>query len=225
MFFSAQGHGILWFLYTLAGIYLLVPILSPWWHNASKREIELYLGIWLLTTCYPYLRYIWDIPANETNMFYYFGGYGGYFMLGGYLHKYGKQVNKLTVVCGCVLFSLLPPLIAMRMNGNVDFSLFWNLSISVVMMCICWFIAIQRVSYPTLSNRLMAWISDISSMSFGIYLIHIFIMRYFLWKMPFVHPLPYIAQIPVVAVLTFVLSYWAVKMISKTAWSKYIIGC
>ena len=39
--FTAQGHGILWFMYTLAGLYLLVPIVSPWLRNASKYEIEI----------------------------------------------------------------------------------------------------------------------------------------------------------------------------------------
>lgn len=32
--FSAQGHGVLWFMYTLAGLYLLTPILSHWLESA-----------------------------------------------------------------------------------------------------------------------------------------------------------------------------------------------
>lgn len=28
--FSAQGHGVMWFMYTLIGLYLLSPILSGW---------------------------------------------------------------------------------------------------------------------------------------------------------------------------------------------------
>ena len=53
--FTAQGHGILWFMYTLAGLYLLVPIVSPWLRNASKHEIEIYLALWLVTLLYPYI--------------------------------------------------------------------------------------------------------------------------------------------------------------------------
>ena len=45
--FSVQGHGVLWFMYTLAGLYLLVPILSSWVRKASKRELEFYLLLWL----------------------------------------------------------------------------------------------------------------------------------------------------------------------------------
>ena len=32
--FSKQGHGVLWFLYTLAGLYLLSPIISPFLEKA-----------------------------------------------------------------------------------------------------------------------------------------------------------------------------------------------
>lgn len=53
--FSAQGHGVLWFVYTLIGLYLLIPIISPWLRNASKGEVELYLGLWFMTLLYPYL--------------------------------------------------------------------------------------------------------------------------------------------------------------------------
>jgi len=34
-------YGDLWFMYTLASIYLMVPILSPWLLRCSKRELEL----------------------------------------------------------------------------------------------------------------------------------------------------------------------------------------
>ncbi|MBQ0164442.1 MAG: acyltransferase, partial [Bacteroidales bacterium] len=62
--FSAQGSGVLWFMYTLTGLYILAPILSRWLVNASQREIEFYLLLWGITLCYPLLNLILDI--NET---------------------------------------------------------------------------------------------------------------------------------------------------------------
>ena len=41
--FKAQGHGVLWFMYTLAGLYLLTPMLSKWAGTAIEREIKFYL--------------------------------------------------------------------------------------------------------------------------------------------------------------------------------------
>ena len=41
--FSAQGNPVLWFIYTLLGLYLLAPILSRWLAICSRRELEFYL--------------------------------------------------------------------------------------------------------------------------------------------------------------------------------------
>lgn len=43
--FSPQGHGILWFMYTLIGLYLLAPIISRWLERASKKEVGFYLAL------------------------------------------------------------------------------------------------------------------------------------------------------------------------------------
>ena len=47
----AAGH--LWFVYMLVGLYLLMPLLSPWAEKVGKRELQLYLAIWLFTTVIP----------------------------------------------------------------------------------------------------------------------------------------------------------------------------
>ena len=50
----AAGH--LWFVYMLLGLYLLMPLLSPWAEKVSRKELQLYLGIWLFTTLIPFIR-------------------------------------------------------------------------------------------------------------------------------------------------------------------------
>lgn len=40
--FSTQGHGVLWFMYILIGLYLLAPILSPFLEKAGERELRFY---------------------------------------------------------------------------------------------------------------------------------------------------------------------------------------
>lgn len=82
--FSAQGHGVLWFMYTLAGLYMLTPILSRWLVFASKREVEFYLVLWGATLIYPYLKPVLLINEGDTGLLYYFSGYGGYYVLGYY---------------------------------------------------------------------------------------------------------------------------------------------
>ena len=50
----SAGH--LWFVYMLIGVYLLMPLLSPWAEKVGKKELQIYLGIWLFTTVIPLIR-------------------------------------------------------------------------------------------------------------------------------------------------------------------------
>ena len=50
----AAGH--LWFVYMLVGLYLVMPLLSPWAEKVGKRELQVYLAIWLFTTLIPLIR-------------------------------------------------------------------------------------------------------------------------------------------------------------------------
>ena len=59
--FSAQGTPVLWFIYTLFGLYLLAPILSRWLKAITSKELEFYLCLWIISLCYPFLKYIVDI--------------------------------------------------------------------------------------------------------------------------------------------------------------------
>ena len=48
------GH--LWFVYMLLGLYLIMPMLSPWAEKVEKKELQIYLLIWLFTTLIPLIR-------------------------------------------------------------------------------------------------------------------------------------------------------------------------
>ena len=110
----AAGH--LWFVYMLVGLYLIMPILSPWAEKVGKRELQVYLGIWLFTTLIPFIRQWAGGPApvmygpsgipnpakyplwgeaswNTYGVFYYLSGFVGYLLLGLYFRKF---VGKLS---------------------------------------------------------------------------------------------------------------------------------
>lgn len=105
----AAGH--LWFVYMLAGIYLLIPMLSPWAAQVSKRQLLFYLIICLFTTLIPFIRQYCggEIPViygpsgipnyaqfplwgecswNSYGIFYYFSGFIGYLLFGLYVRRF-----------------------------------------------------------------------------------------------------------------------------------------
>lgn len=111
----ASGH--LWFVYMLVGVYLLIPLLSPWAEKVSKRELEVYLWICLFTTLIPLIRDwmteggpaitygptglprqapypLWgECSWNAYGTFYYLSGFVGYVLFGLYLRRF---VGKLS---------------------------------------------------------------------------------------------------------------------------------
>lgn len=125
-FNMTAGH--LWFVYMLIGLYVLMPVLSPWAENVGRKELRVYLGIWLLTTLIPFVR-TWfggdslpmiygpsGIPMqaqyplcgeacwNSFGMFYYVSGFVGYMLLGLYFRKFVGEMSlrrTLSVALPC----------------------------------------------------------------------------------------------------------------------------
>lgn len=218
--FSTQGHGILWFMYTLIGLYLLVPIISPWIRQTSKKELEMYLLLWVITQCYPYLSLCLEINISSTGILYYFTGYVGYFLLGYYLNRYPISFKLLSPLA---ILMLPLPLLNKIFDWDLDFySAFWYLSTPVTIMTATWFIGLKRLCEAFVFNIRL---STISNLSFGIYLIHIFIMRTLLWNWSVITEIPiYYLQTATVVLFTFVGSYIVCKIISYMPYSQYVIG-
>lgn len=113
----AAGH--LWFVYMLIGVYLLMPLLSPWAERVGKRELQVYLAICALTTLIPIIRDwysgggenltviygvsglprqaltpLWgEASWNTYGTFYYLSGFIGYLLLGLYLRRFVGELS------------------------------------------------------------------------------------------------------------------------------------
>lgn len=219
--FSAQGEGVLWFMYTLCGLYLLAPILSGWLDRATKREVEFALLLWAVTLCYPLLEMWFTINDSVTGPLYYFGGYAGYFLLGYYLRRYPGTTFSFI---GCIisLIGLCLVLVLKKYDMTFDFyRLFGYLSIFIVALASSIFITLQkrRVGH---NNRL---INSLANTSFGIYLIHILIMRYWLWHQEWIisksnYPLQCLA----IALITLLLSTAICTFIAYIPGAEWLIG-
>ena len=110
----AAGH--MWFVYMLVGLYLVMPLLSPWAEKVGKKELLVYLGIWLFTTVIPLIRQWVGGPApviygpsgipnaaryplwgeaswNAYGVFYYLSGFVGYMLLGLYFRRFVGELS------------------------------------------------------------------------------------------------------------------------------------
>lgn len=224
--FSAQGHGVLWFMYTLLGLYIVTPILHAWLQNASEHEIRFYLSLWLIAMCYPILKIFVDINDTPTGILYYFSGYIGYYVLGYWMQRYGNILNpKMTALLMCV--SVAAPVVVKLKHWTVDFyAMFWYLSVFVVIQCVFWWKVAKKLQVVLkLSDRIKGLLTLFSNLSFGIYLSHIIIMRHLIWKLPFVeHIQSQLFQTIIVAFLTLILSFGVSLAFSVTPLGNAVVG-
>lgn len=225
-------EGVLWFVYTLIGLYLLAPIITPWLKQTSQKDLLFALSLWVVTLIFPYINIFlpgfYNINGSITNSFFYFSGYLGYFLMGYYLKQYPFKFTRFNLIVGMIVFFVIgvcvPILIYLNPSENVDNSLVYNyLTINIALISITIYLVIQKINLSSsVFNKVLV---EISKMSFGIYLLHIFILRDVIWQwFDMIYGINPGFQIPLMAILTLLVSYMIIKLISILPGSKYIIG-
>ncbi|WP_413998556.1 acyltransferase [Flavobacterium sp. W1B] len=232
-----------WFIYIILGLYLFMPIFSPWIKTATKKMLVFYLSLWGITLFLPYVHLLFpqiqgECDWNSFGMFYYFGGYFGYVILGYFLHHYNSLSITKSVAIGSILFIVgtIVTYIGFKSDQNAflhkiissnveDWKLIeFNISFlapSVVIMTAGVFMIFQKIQISGLIERLF---KELSVLSYGIFLIHYILVLWIgNWMQDILIINAGIEQL-LIALLTFLISYCIVKLISLIPKSKYIIG-
>ncbi|MCG8474288.1 MAG: acyltransferase family protein [Cytophagales bacterium] len=232
-----------WFIYTIIGLYLFMPIISPWIQQASKKALLAFLMVWTVTLFFPYIR-LWfpqlqgECDWNQFGMLYYFSGYLGYIVLGYFLHKYNSLSVRKSILVGFLLFAVGLTLTykgflwdeqrfltKLSSAGIEDWKLLelciGNLTINVVLMTAGLFLFFQKLS---ISGILKKVITEFSIFSYAIFLVHYIINLWVCHSLADLMKLnPGVEQF-LIAVIVFAASYIIVKLISFIPKSKYLIG-
>ena len=232
---TLAGH--FWYIYPLIGIYLFMPIISPWLERASRREEQFFIGLFLLSTCMPYLnRWFGEVWGqcfwNEYHMLWNFAGYIGYVVLAHYIRFYiipewsrSKRlyVGLIATIVGAAItiYSFYVQAIPGVVHSTSVIELGWAFcTINCVLFTFGAFLVftcIERDSVPGL-------IADMSQMSFGIYLVHLFWLGLFVLIFKTNMALLTVAAIPVISLATFLGSYLTIKIVSYLPGSRWLIG-
>ena len=240
------GH--LWFVYMLLGVYLLMPIISPWIKTLSKRGEELFIGGWFLTTFIPFLRYLGQAELygeaiwNEFSLFYYVSGYIGYVVIAHYIRTYITDWSWRKVLSvGLPLFIVGYAItsgwfywyalseVGVNAEGMIlgdmadlrDVEASWRFCTpGVAMMSVALFLGFKKITCN--KGWFYSLIADISRLSYGMYLMHIFVLNFVFRTVTGTLPTP--LAIVATASLTYTICYLLTKAISYLPKSKYLIG-
>lgn len=225
--------GILWYLFILTGIYLVIPFFSERIYG-NKHFLRLFLCVWMLTMIVPVVKSYYihnqDILGychyiHSFDMFLYFSGYIGYLFLGYSLKKYddfgglfvscfGIMSKKLTYVV------LLTATFAVCMLKPVFAEYFLTFGTAVMAACMFEIFKKTRVD---VAGKVYGVIKSVSSMSFGIYLCHMVVLKCVTERMFVLMSAAWYNMLLCMA-LTFLLAYLMAMVISKVPVKRFIIG-
>jgi len=228
------GH--LWFVYMLLGVYLFAPVISPWVQTASRRSMEFYLFLWALALSLLYIHLIF--PAiwgeaywNHTPTLYYFSGFMGYAILAAYIKRFHAEARPWNYTLGILLiiigYTITAGVFLSRFSTEKFVStleLSWGFeTINVAMMTAGVFLIFKNINLKKPGSPFWLLIFDIAAKSYGIYLAHIMILNAMHgWIDPLFNTAA--IKVPFTALLTFITTFIAIKIISYLPKSKWLIG-
>lgn len=242
---SMAGH--LWFMYPLISLYIIIPVVSPWLEKVSAKDERIFLGFFIFTTFIPWFRFItpelWgECFWNNFGAFWYCSGYLGYLVLAHYIrfHLDWDRRKRLTVGLLCFL-----------VGGAFTGWSFWLKGTPGVLIPTpeiewSWPFCTPNVLMQTFGLFLMfscigmgkdaaagaagkeSFVSRLARLTFGMYLVHMFFLAPIAtWIIggDVANPtIPVAIAIPAIAVLSYICSAVAVKLVSLLPGSKYLVG-
>lgn len=213
-----------WYIYLIMGLYLIFPLIGKWIKNSTKKEIEYFLFLWIVSLFITFPFITTFIP--KINIIY-FSGFIGFPILGYYLNNFVINIKRKKIVyfslivIGIFITGIGTFIISSYKNEFIDW--FYDyLTPNVTLVSIGVFLYFKELEFK--NGRVKSIIKFFSKYSYGIYLVHILV----LWSIQkiglyydFINP---IIGIIITSLVCFFLSTIIVYIVNKLPLGKYFSG-
>lgn len=224
--FHANAIGPFWFIYTIAGLYLIAPILTPWIIQSSAKKIRFFLYLWGVSLLLPYANLFYEgfynLKGDFTSPLYMFSGYIGYMMLGYYLRKYEIPIQSILMNIVLFITTLIPIFLVGVKMPNYRQIVMDNLQILSAIQVLAIFSFFRLVFNH--ENHITLFCRKVTNYTFGIYLIHTFVITLVWQSFGSYEQHPAYIMLPVVFALSFTISLIFVIVCSKFKFLRWIVG-
>jgi surface polysaccharide O-acyltransferase-like enzyme len=198
----------LWYLYMLAGIYLILPIIRIFVENSTdKAFIYSLLVLFIFSSLLPSLNAYLGLkleyfPINSIYLFY--------LILGFYVHHKNLKIRPLLIIIFTIAYILY---VCVKIYVSSDFSLRYNNPIIVIGALSIFAIVRQNgspnVKFSTLCDKLSLY-------CFGVYLIHPAFIIFAFKFLNFVPPhYPILLVLLLTGISTIILSFFFCFVVKK----------
>jgi len=233
----------LYFLIIILELYLLTPYLRSFIKKLSINKLKI-VTIFFLSASFALtlIGYLFHISSFPNNFFLISFFYVGYYLYGGYIRKSEIELKKFDYVLavgGVLIFALVTAFLThwnmQLLNMNID--MFWtrklgqyfydNLSFNVTLMSLVSFVLLIYTDKLIKNKTIMKKLHLLSTTSFGVYLIHPFIIdlvdHYTFLNISKIYT-PLFVFITLKIVVVYALSFFLVLIISKVPVLKAVVG-
>lgn len=211
-----RGYSHLWYLYMLAGLYLITPILYRIASDEKMLKLFIVLGI-IFSVCLPeaisvitmisersgkYLSGAYTSIGMQT-----VAGYAMYYMLGYYLSRVEINSDKIIIIFGVMILSFLIPIMMLLITGKELNFLTGNFSLGDYLRSSSIFL-ISRLFFDKRQVKCQKMLFKLGECSFGVYLIHQMIIT-ILNRWFAINTLSFNAavSVPLIGIIVFLVAY------------------
>jgi surface polysaccharide O-acyltransferase-like enzyme len=225
------SYPILWFLYLLVGLYLITPILRTLVKHIDRKKFKLLLAIWFVgTTLVPLVHTFTNFNYNPV--MFVITDWVGFFLLGIYLTE--TKIHSTIAYIG-LIFGLLVAIVGdwfLTASMGEQFTGYFHgyLSFNMIIASAALFLILIRIPHSRIAsgnstiNRVIQWIEH---NTLPIYLVHVIVLESLqLGLLGFSFPYTYnlLVDVPLLALVTFVLTVAIVYPLKKIPFVMKLIG-
>lgn len=220
-----KGEFHLWFLLRLCGVYMMLPVLSAIVHYEDGKLVPYYLGCFfvfglIVPELNQYTAYFMKINIDIIGVD--IVGFTGYVVLGYYLlNVWQRKINVSLLLLAFVVAVLFPFIVnstSLYLLGKVKYCSFGYLMMSTAVKAVVLFLLFKKIPQNISQySMLRKWVSKLSQLTFGVYLLHPLIMYICLPFQGYSNGVYselfcILADFIVVVVLSFLLSYVIISL-------------
>lgn len=226
----------LWYIYTIIGIYIFIPIVKVLFLCKEYKLINYYLFIWFLTfILYASFQSLFNINTNPFSVFnlYYFQGWLGYVILGGLLrvvleskiqldqpfegfnlqilyklvsHRIARFVPFFIYILSSSIIALGTYILSIKQGRPIEI-FFSSNNFLVFIQSVSLFVSLISLNYYP---RIFGWVAQYT---YWIYLIHILCLSFVVKHIDLSH-FSFI-NIPLAILFTFIISlFFSIPLLS-----------
>ena len=204
----------LWFLYMIAGLYALTPILKEWLSKAEEKNVRYFIDIFFIfqiarTTLQVLINKSLTDEISSILTITELTGYLGYYVLGFYLSKYGvpkrtKAAMYVLLPIGIIANATLSILIS-RLNGVYSPGIYDSFGVFTFFNCVALYLLAEAVAGKLKFKTSI--VANLAKDTFGVYLVHIMIWDIVKEELPDGVFGSVILAIPVFTIIVCVISF------------------